>query len=156
MIGLDLIPINDQGRPVDFDGDMTDLMYEVGDQYAQMAAGQPYEDPWIGYFARIQGTKDIVGTCGFKSSPSESRVEIAYHTFPGHEGKGYANIMARKLVLLAEKTNPLLTIVAQTLQEQNASTKILKNIGFQKTADLDHPYDGPVWEWTLDLRRKTF
>lgn len=154
MIGIEFLPINTQGRIDNYKEPMSDLMYEIGDMYAQMASSQPYEDPWIGYFARLQGTKDIVGTCGFKGRPSDSRVEIAYFTFPGHEGKGYASIMARKLVILTENTNPLLTVVAHTLPEQNASTKILRNIGFQKTADTVDPIDGPVWEWTLDLRRR--
>lgn len=153
MIGIDLLPINSQGRIDNYDEPFTELMYEIGDDYAQIAAGQNYEEPWTGYFARVHGTKDIVGVCGFKSAPEESRVEITYRTFPGHEGKGYSNIMARKLVLLAEKTNPLLTVAARTKAEHGPATKILQNIGFQKVADVEDRFDGPLWEWQLELRR---
>jgi hypothetical protein len=61
--------------------------------------------------------------------------------------------MARKLVLLAEKTNPLLTVAARTKAEHGPATKILQNIGFQKVADVEDRYDGPMWEWQLELRR---
>ena len=103
--------------------------------------------PWIGYVAVNDGIP--VGACGFKSSPVAGRVEIAYGTFPGHEGRGIATTMARELVQISRQRDASLTVIAQTLPEENASTSILKKLGFTQTGSVDHPDDGIVWEWEL-------
>lgn len=38
---------------------------------------------------------------------------------------------------------------SQTLPEENASTSILKKLGFRLVGTVEHPEDGPVWEWEL-------
>ena len=102
--------------------------------------------PWAGYLAEEEGA--YVGTCAFKSVPAEGKVEIAYFTFPGHEGRGVATRMAQRLVALA--TRPEVTQVsAQTLPEKNASTRILEKLGFRFVGPVMHPEDGEVWEWHL-------
>lgn len=103
--------------------------------------------PWIGYLsikARVP-----VGMCGFKSSPVAGRVEIAYGTVPGHEGQGIATAMATALIEIAQQENSSLTVFAQTLAEENASTSILKKLGFTLLGAVEHPEDGTVWEWEL-------
>ena len=104
--------------------------------------------PWIGYVGLVDGLS--VGVCGFKSQPVDGRVEIAYSTVPGHEGKGIATALARELVRIAHEEDEGLTVVAQTLPEENASTSILKKLGFALAGSVDHPEDGTVWEWELD------
>lgn len=104
-----------------------------------------YEEPWIGYVAVDQ--QRPIGFCGFKSAPKEGRVEIAYHTLPGLEGRGIATSMAMKLIEIAESDSGKPTVFAQTLPEENASTTILKNLGFENVGTVQHPDDGPVWEW---------
>ena len=103
--------------------------------------------PWIGFI----GVDDNVpvGVCGFKGPPTVGRVEIAYAAAPGHEGKGVATALARELVKIAQANNDTLTVFAQTLPEENASTSILKKLGFVMTRTVDHPEDGSVWEWEL-------
>ena len=106
-----------------------------------------YEPPWIGYLA-IEN--DIcVGTCGFKSPPQNNRVEIAYFTFPGHESRGMATQMASELIRLAREKTPAVTVAAQTLPEENASTSVLKKLRFRLVSTVEHPEDGLVWEWHL-------
>lgn len=84
--------------------------------------------PWAGYLAAENG--GYVGTCAFKYAPMQGKVEIAYFTFPGHEGRGIATWMASQLVAMAK--HPEVTqITAQTLREQNASTRILEKLGFE-------------------------
>ena len=122
----------------------------VGDVVAAMTklyAVAGYEHPWIGYLALEDGV--FVGTCGFKSPPEDDRVEIAYFTFPEHEARGIATDMASKLIRVALDTNPDITVAAQTLPEENASTSILKKLNFACVDTIDHPEDGPVWEWQL-------
>jgi [ribosomal protein S5]-alanine N-acetyltransferase len=79
--------------------------------------------PWVGYVAAENSVP--VGTCAFKSPPVDGRVEIAYGTMPGREGRGIATAMARELVRIARQEDRSLTVFAQTLPEENASTAIL-------------------------------
>jgi RimJ/RimL family protein N-acetyltransferase len=93
----------------------------------------------------------VVGTCGFKGPPAGSRVEIAYFTLPGYEGRGVATRMTHQLLRLAEAQDPTVLIAAQTLREHGASTRILQKLGFELWGEVNHPEDGLVWEW----RRRT-
>jgi len=106
-----------------------------------------FPTPWIGYIA-MRGQQPV-GVCGFKSAPVDGRVEIAYGTLPGYEGKGVATEMATALIQIARQHEAPLTVFAQTLPEENASTSILKKLGFTMTGPVEHPEDGPVWEWEL-------
>ena len=101
--------------------------------------------PWTGYIAVADATP--LGTCGFKSPPVEGRVEIAYFTFPENEGNGIGTAMARELVRIAKGEDQSLTVIAQTLPKESASTGILKKVGFRRTGSVEHPEDGTVWEW---------
>ena len=60
-----------------------------------------------------------------------------------------ATRMAQALIRIAFDTRPQLTIAAQTLPEENASTAVLKKLGFQFVAELEHYEDGKVWKWQL-------
>ena len=91
----------------------------------------------------------VVGMCGFKSPPQGGRVEIAYGTTPGNEGRRIATQMARQLVQMARETEDGITVVAQTLPEEGASTAILRKLDFVLTGTVHHPNDGDVWEWCL-------
>ncbi|WP_157862452.1 GNAT family N-acetyltransferase [Nitrosococcus halophilus] len=89
------------------------------------------------------------GTCAFKTPPQNNEIEIAYFTFPNNEGRGIATRMSSQLIQIARAQIPSLTITAQTLPENNASSSILKKLGFVSVGELDHPEDGRVWEWKL-------
>jgi len=109
--------------------------------YAQVG----YVPPWIGYFAVTAGI--AVGGGGFKEAPKDGRVEIAYFTVPEFEGRGFATCTARALVAIARQANAALVVAAQTLPAENASTAILRKLGFRLDRTIDHPEDGRVWEW---------
>ncbi len=100
--------------------------------------------PWAGYSAEEQGV--FIGTCAFKAPPESGEVEIAYFTFPEHEGRGVATLMAKSLIELAIE-HGVVKIKAQTLPEKNASTRILEKLGFECSGPIIHPTDGEVWEW---------
>ncbi len=110
--------------------------------------------PWIGYLALEEN--QCVGTCAFKSPPQDNRVEIAHFTFPGHEEQGVATRMAQEFVQIAFEAVPELTIAAQTLPEESESSNVLKKLGFQFAAELEHPDDGKVWEWRLRNSKKDY
>ena len=91
-----------------------------------------------------------VGGGGYKSPPAGGEVEIAYFTAPEFEGRGYAGQTARLLIARAWRTNPTLTVTAETLMEENASVKLLRRIGFEQTEVRVDPDEGiEVWHWKL-------
>jgi len=143
---MDLVEIRHDGS-VDVAGlDLAAVAPEASAATREMYALTGFVPPWIGYVAREAGKS--VGFCAFKTPPAGGRVEIAYNTFPECEGRGVATQMARMLMELAWQTDPALTVVAQTLPEEGASTAILRKLGFQLLGTIQHPTDGPVWEWT--------
>ena len=85
---------------------------------------------WGGYFVVDEDTREVIGSCAFKAPPSEDgTVEIAYFTYPTFEHRGYATEMARKLIELASSSADVRRIVAHTLPEANASTRVLEKAG---------------------------
>ncbi len=142
-----LIPIGRDGTPLGRSGELNDTERDIVHATVEHYERAGFSEPWIGYFA-VRGST-LVGACGFKSPPSDGRVEIAYGTFPEFEGQGVATSMARKLVEIAVSQVPELVVAAQTLPERNASHRILEKIGFRHVSTLDHPDDGEVWEWHL-------
>ena len=145
---MELIAITERGEPAKPVPSTPQIAAEVVRATTQLYRAVGYEPPWIGYLAIENGT--CVGTCGFKSPPQGNRVELAYFTFPGHESHGVATRMASKLIRLALDKTPSVTVAAQTLPEENASTSVLKKLRFRLVGTLEHPEDGLVWEWQLN------
>lgn len=112
---------------------------------AEMYQTTGFKPPWVGYLAVSEGT--VVGTCAFKSAPSDGAVEIAYFTFPGYEGQGIATAMARQLIDMAYATDRSLKIIAHTPPERCAASAIPHKLGFLLLGDWEDPVAGPVWEW---------
>jgi RimJ/RimL family protein N-acetyltransferase len=114
----------------------------------QMYERRGYVEPWVGYLA-IEGGR-CAGTCGFTSPPMEKVAEIAYFTFPDFEKCGVATRMAQRLISIAQACDPSVKIIAHTLTEENASTHILRKLGFVFTGAVDHPEDGHIWKWSYE------
>ncbi len=142
-----LIEIREDGTIAD-DVPLSDIARTVCESTLGVYRQNGFHRPWIGYLA-VEGGQ-VLGTCAFKSPPQNARVEIAYFSFPDHEGRGVASQMARQLIELARSADGSIGIVAQTLPEENASTTILRKFGFSHTATVQHPDDGEVWEWSLN------
>jgi [ribosomal protein S5]-alanine N-acetyltransferase len=144
---MKLIEIDEHGKVAVSINNPTDLINDIMRSTARLYAGTGYMPPWIGYLALEE--EQCAGTCAFKSPPENNRVEIAYFTLPGFEGRGIATRMSQALIRIAFDTMPELTIAAQTLPEENASITVLKKLGFRFVTELEHPEDGKVWEWQL-------
>ena len=142
---MDLFEITPSGKSGLAGVDLARVSPEAAEATREMYALTGFVSPWVAYFAAEGGQP--VGFCAFKSPPVAGRVEIAYHTFPAHEGRGMATRMARSLMELAWQKDPTLTVVAQTLPEEGASTAILRKLGFRLSGTVQHPTDGEVWEW---------
>jgi ribosomal-protein-alanine N-acetyltransferase len=106
----------------------------------------------MAYLARedARGTAPFVGVCSFKSSPQDGAVEIAYVTFPEHEGRGVGAQMAATLVEIARREPGWRELMAHTQPQANPSTRILERLGFARAGTIEDPEDGPVWRWRLE------
>jgi RimJ/RimL family protein N-acetyltransferase len=145
--GVVLIPIDQDGSAHGHTDPLSEAAREVLRATAGMYQTLGFEEPWIGYLALSDGL--VVGTCGFKGPPTDGRVEIAYYTFPGFEGRGFATAMAARLVAVAQEHESRPTVAAQTLPHRDASHGVLEKLGFQHVDTIQHPEDGTVWEWQL-------
>jgi len=108
-------------------------------------ARKGFEPPWIGYLAEVDGV--CVGSCGFAGPPVNGEAEIAYYTFPGHEGKGIASAMAAELIRMTRAVDRQHVLIAHTLPAEGPSTSILRKLSFECMGVIEHLEDGPVWKW---------
>jgi RimJ/RimL family protein N-acetyltransferase len=60
--------------------------------------------------------------------------------------------MARALLAIARASPDVSEVLACTLPEPSASTRILTRLAFRWTGSVQGPEDGTVWRWALPLR----
>jgi len=132
-------------------GQNSGLLLDVVAQTTKFMTSVGGDSKWFGYLAIDTSNKQIVGTCAFKGAPTKEKcVEIAYFTFPEFEGKGYGTAMASMLIQAARSSPMVDSIIAHTLPETNASSRILQKVGMKFTGEVIDPEDGRVWRWTLE------
>lgn len=122
-----------------------EVLTEVVNATCALYQRKGFVRPWIGYLAVEEAV--AVGSCGFNGPMRDGRAEIAYFTFPGNEGRGIATAMADYLLQRCadDPSNP--TVLAHTLPETNASTSILRKLGFRCSGLVTLAEDGDVFEW---------
>ena len=127
-----------------FGGD-SDGAREILVQTVEFLTREPRADPWGSYLGHAGETAVAMGA--FKSAPDATgAVEIAYMTFPAHEGNGYARAMVPTLYWMAIEHGASL-VIAHTLPEENASNRALRSSGFAFAGEVNDPEDGLVWRW---------
>lgn len=139
-----LIGITRQGAPAEAVTGLPKVALEACASTASLYQKAGFSPPWIGYLALCDS--EVAGTCAFTAAPAAGRVEIAYFTFPAFERRGVATAMAAELIAVARSAQTNIEIFAQTLPERNA---ILCKLGFELSGQINHPEEGPVWEWRL-------
>ncbi len=129
-------------------GESKPLIREVVSQTLALLMKVPRAPEWGGYLVNDHEQAVVIGTCGFTHGPeADGTVEIAYFTFPEFEGRGYATAMARELLNLALQSGTVRTVIAHTLPERNASTRVLEKIGLQLVGEAHDAEVGKVWLW---------
>jgi RimJ/RimL family protein N-acetyltransferase len=93
----------------------------------------------------------LVGNGGWKGPPQHGAAELGYAVAPARQRRGIATAVVAELVERARRAG-LRVVLAHTLAEENASTKVLTRCGFTKTAELDDPEEGRVWRWERRLQ----
>ncbi|MCB0526028.1 MAG: GNAT family N-acetyltransferase [Saprospiraceae bacterium] len=106
---------------------------------------------WWNYLIVHRKDVRLIGTCGYKGSPSlQGEVEIGYEIAEAYQGQGLATEAARALVEYAFGYEDVQFVSANTLPEKNASNTLLQKLGFQFTGEEMDIEDGKVWTWRLD------
>lgn len=135
--------------PYTISNDLHLLVQDVASQIKLFLSKIGDTHEWGCYLA-ANGQQQIVGTCGFKGKPDgNGQVEIAYFTFPPFQGCGYATAMATALIGRARDAKCVHAVIAHTLPESNASTRVLQKVGMQFVSKHTDPEDGLVWQWSL-------
>lgn len=101
--------------------------------------------PWCSYILRREGRP--VGFGGFKGDPDpQGTVEIGYLTFPDHVGQGVASELAGGLLGIAREAGAR-RVLAHTLPQANASTRVLEKNGFAHIGSAMDEDVGEAWQW---------
>ncbi len=108
---------------------------------------------WWTYLFVHKGDAKLIGLGGFKGGPNEEGVvEIGYALAPAYRGMGLASEAARGMLQYAFSHPEVGRVVAHTLAERNASTRVLERVGLRHVGTVHDPEDGEVWRWSLDRK----
>ena len=92
--------------------------------------------------------KKLIGACGFKGEPDPNGdVEIGYETASAYRNRGLATEAARGLLRFAFGDERVRRVNANTLAEENASTRLLRTLGFTLTGEETDLEVGKIWTW---------
>lgn len=112
-------------------------------------------DWWLHFFLAESGSR-LVGSGGFVGPPQGGIVEIGYEIAPEFRGRGFGTAAARAMIGKAvASSSRVSTVVAHTRPERNASTNVLRRLGFRQAGDVEDPDEGTVWRWELPVASAT-
>ena len=108
------------------------------------------ESGWWTYFPVHKQDNKLIGSGGYKGKPTaDGTVEIGYEIALDYRNRGLATEMTKGLIENAFRDERVRLIVAHTLGQDNASTKVLQKCGFKKVEEINNPDDGLIWKWEL-------
>lgn len=109
------------------------------------------QDWWAHFVLHIRDNK-IIGNGGYKGPPDPGgNVEIGYEIAPNYRNQGYAKEMVSQLIAKAHQDARVTKILAHTLSEKNASTRVLRDNSFEPTMQINDPQEGEIWRWELAM-----
>ncbi|WP_252504655.1 GNAT family N-acetyltransferase [Sporosarcina sp. Marseille-Q4943] len=116
--------------------------YEIRDHVKGHAAELQNDDSQLGWgvwFVVDKETDTIIGDIGFKGKPStDHTVEIGYGIVPSAQNKGYATEAVGTLIEWAFASREVEIVIAECVEENSASIKVLEKLGFRKTGRVDN------------------
>jgi RimJ/RimL family protein N-acetyltransferase len=150
---LELLASEPEEFAVRFKVRLHDAAQAVAEHSLAFLRSFPYETRprHLGYLVVDGEAHQLVGTCSFKGPPAEGAAEIAYYTFAGFEDRGIATAMAGFLIEQAAAMPGVAKVIAHTLPERNASTRILEKIGMT-LAGVGEEDGTAVWRWEMEIR----
>jgi ribosomal-protein-alanine N-acetyltransferase len=92
---------------------------------------------------------ELVGWGGYKGPPRDGVVELGYEIATGRWGQGLATGAARAMLAEAFADRGVTAVIAHTLRERNASTRVLEKVGFRFDGEsVENGQD--VWRFRRD------
>lgn len=122
-------------------------------QVRDAVASDPAVTRWGTRLFLLEEPPTLAGWGGFKGPPADGTVELGYAVAPAVRGRGIAAAAVREMLREAYAADEVVAVVAHTLPEANASTRVLERTGFVLDSE-DAEEDGePVWRWRHDRPR---
>ena len=105
---------------------------------------------WNGYWMIHRETQMFMGAFGCRKFPNaDGEIEVAYGIAPSFQKKGLATEAVRAGINYASQREDVRTIIALTLPQENASTRVLTKCGFVQSGTAIDPDEGTVWKWSF-------
>jgi len=111
-------------------------------------AAQEGNATWGTRFFVVGDPPELVGWGGFKGPPVDGVVELGYEIAESRAGRGLATAATRAMVGEALADERVMTVIAHTLPEPNASNRVLDKAGFRFSRETEEEGE-TVWRFTL-------
>ncbi|MDA2729219.1 GNAT family N-acetyltransferase [Bacillus cereus] len=85
-----------------------------------------------------RNTGELLGHCGLRKIDETGEIEIMYVLDPEYWGNGYASEAAKTSIQYAKEMMNVKRIIARVKVANENSKKLLRNLGFTYTHDVDH------------------
>ena len=110
----------------------------------------PEDAPWWTHFIVHRADRALLGLGGYKGRPdADGSVEVGYAIAPPYQGRGLATEATRGMIEHAFAHTEVLQVLAHTLPEPNASTRVLEKAGLAFVGPIIDPDDGEIWRWRI-------
>lgn len=109
-------------------------------------AADPGGGHWGTRLFLLDDPPTLVGWGGFKGPPADGVVELGYSIAPAFRERGLATEATRRMLDEAFAAEGVTAVIAHTLPERNASTRVLEKAGFAHDGDAVEG-DRAVWRW---------
>jgi [ribosomal protein S5]-alanine N-acetyltransferase len=110
---------------------------------------EPNAGGWGTYLFLSRDRSSLVGSGGYKGRPANGLVEIGYEVAPVFQNQGFATEAAQAMVAHAFSYPEVEFVLAHTLSQSNASTKVLEKAGMAFIGTVADPKEGTVWRWRI-------
>ncbi len=132
-----------------------ELQQEFSPEWLDRVRASSEPSPWTHGFAIVERMSGaMIGSCAFSDRPdADGVVEIAYEIAPAHQRRGYAREAAWVVSHYALTDGGARCVRAHTMQEDDASSRVLLACGFTLIGPVEMPADGLVYRWELQTPR---
>ena len=94
---------------------------------------------WGPWFVVHTDSNRVIGDIGFKGKAETNKVvEVGYGISPSEWGKGYATEAVHAIIQWAFTSQKVDSIIAECLEDNYASIKVLKKLGMQEVSAEDN------------------
>jgi ribosomal-protein-alanine N-acetyltransferase len=103
---------------------------------------------WGARFFVAGDPPELVGWGGFKGPPKDGTVELGYEIAESRRGRGLATDATRAMLADAFADDLVTSVIAHTLPERNASSRVLEKTGFRFHGEAQE-HGRLVWRYSL-------